>query len=153
MVHNGPPHESNFGYAYGKRLIDVQRHAYNEQYVCHFTSVIPTNVFGRQDNYNLEDSQHLPGLTHKCLLSNQNNTSFIVGGTGKPMRQFIYSRDLAKLYMKKLIPLFYQWVKKMKSLSRMLLMPLSRWLDLKANIFLIHLVLMDNSRRLLVMTS
>ncbi|ORZ12024.1 hypothetical protein BCR42DRAFT_421080 [Absidia repens] len=73
--------------------------AYNEQYGCHFTSVIPTNVFGPHDNYNLEDSHVLPGLTHKCLLAKQNNTPFIVGGTGKPLRQFIYSRDLAKLFI------------------------------------------------------
>ncbi|SAL95899.1 hypothetical protein [Absidia glauca] len=99
MVHNGPPHDSNFGYAYGKRMIDVQNHAYHEQYGCHFTSVIPTNVFGPHDNYNLEDSHVLPGLTHKCYLAKQNNTPFVVGGTGKPLRQFIYSRDLAKLFI------------------------------------------------------
>ncbi|ORX62412.1 epimerase-domain-containing protein [Hesseltinella vesiculosa] len=99
MVHDGPPHESNFGYAYAKRMIDVQNHAYHEQFGCHFTSVIPTNVFGPHDNYNLEDSHVLPGLTHKCLLAKQNNTPFVVGGTGKPLRQFIFSRDLAKLFI------------------------------------------------------
>ncbi|KAI8137525.1 hypothetical protein BJV82DRAFT_635196 [Fennellomyces sp. T-0311] len=99
MVHNGPPHESNFGYAHGKRLIDVQNHAYHEQFGCNFTSVIPTNVFGPHDNYSLEDSHVLPGLTHKCYLAKKNGTPFIVGGTGKPLRQFIYSRDLAKLFI------------------------------------------------------
>ncbi|KAI9303140.1 hypothetical protein BJ944DRAFT_241716 [Cunninghamella echinulata] len=99
MVHDGPPHESNFGYAYAKRMIDVQNHAYHDQFGCHFTSVIPTNVFGPHDNYNLEGSHVLPGLTHKCYLAKKNNTPFIVGGTGKPLRQFIYSRDLAKLFI------------------------------------------------------
>ncbi|CAO3684064.1 unnamed protein product [Umbelopsis vinacea] len=99
MIHNGPPHESNFGYAHAKRMIDVQNKAYNEQYGCNFTSVIPTNVFGPHDNYDLEDSHVLPGLTHKCYLAKKNNTPFIVGGTGKPLRQFIYSRDLAKLFI------------------------------------------------------
>ncbi|KAI7865777.1 hypothetical protein BDF14DRAFT_1744036 [Spinellus fusiger] len=99
MVHNGPPHESNFGYAYGKRMIDVQNHAYNEQYGCNFTSAIPTNVFGPYDNYSLEDSHVLPGLTHKCFLAKKNGTPFVVSGTGKPLRQFIYSRDLAKLFI------------------------------------------------------
>lgn len=69
MIHNGPPHESNFGYAHAKRMIDVQNKAYNEQYGCNFTSVIPTNVFGPHDNYDLEDSHVLPGLTHKCYLA------------------------------------------------------------------------------------
>ncbi|KAJ3277288.1 GDP-L-fucose synthase, partial [Borealophlyctis nickersoniae] len=56
MIHNGPPHESNFGYAHAKRMIDVINRAYHDQYGCNFTSVIPTNIFGPHDNYNLEDS-------------------------------------------------------------------------------------------------
>ncbi|ORY02988.1 epimerase-domain-containing protein [Basidiobolus meristosporus CBS 931.73] len=99
MVHNGPPHSSNFGYAHGKRLIDVQNRAYSEQYGCHFTSVIPTNVFGPHDNYSLEDSHVIPGLIHKCYLAKKNSEKFVVSGTGKPLRQFIYSRDLAKLFI------------------------------------------------------
>lgn len=63
QIHNGPPHPSNFGYSYAKRLIDVQNHAYNQQHGCHFTSVIPTNVFGAYDNFNLE-----VGLL-KCMLA------------------------------------------------------------------------------------
>lgn len=50
-MHLGPPHGSNFGYAHGKRLVDVQNHAYNDQYGDMFTSVIPTNIFGEHDNY------------------------------------------------------------------------------------------------------
>jgi len=97
MIHNGPPHDSNFGYAYAKRLIDAQNKAYNDQFGDNFTSVIPTNVFGPYDNYDLEDSHVIPGLLHKCYLAKKNKTPFIVSGTGKPLRQFIYSRDLARL--------------------------------------------------------
>ncbi|KAI5476648.1 hypothetical protein MNV49_007426 [Pseudohyphozyma bogoriensis] len=99
MVHLGPPHESNFGYAHGKRLVDVSNHAYHEEFGCNFTSAIPTNIFGPHDNYNLEDSHVIPGLVHKCLLAKKNGTPFVVSGTGKPLRQFIYSRDLAKLFI------------------------------------------------------
>jgi len=98
-IHLGPPHESNFGYAHAKRLVDVQNHAYKEQYGCNFTSAIPTNVFGPYDNFELEDSHVIPGLMHKCYLAQKNGTPFIVGGTGKPLRQFIYSFDLAKLFI------------------------------------------------------
>jgi len=97
MVHNGPPHHSNFGYAYSKRMIDIQNKAYHEQYGCNFTSIVPCNIFGENDAYNLEDSHVIPGLIHKCYLAKKNNTPFIVSGSGKPLRQFIYSRDLAKL--------------------------------------------------------
>ncbi|KAI9034573.1 hypothetical protein DFJ74DRAFT_600760 [Hyaloraphidium curvatum] len=99
MIHNGPPHESNFGYAYAKRMVDVANRAYNDQYGCNFTSVVPTNIFGPHDNYHLKDSHVLPGLTHKCVLAKKNGTPFVVMGTGKPLRQFIYSRDLAKLFV------------------------------------------------------
>jgi len=99
MVHLGPPHQSNFGYAHGKRLVDVQNHAYHDQFGCQFTSAIPTNIFGPHDNYDLEDSHVIPGLIHKCYLAKKNGTKFVVSGTGKPLRQFIYSRDLAKLFV------------------------------------------------------
>jgi GDP-L-fucose synthase len=97
MIHLGPPHSSNYGYAYAKRMIDITNKCFNEQYQCNFTSIIPTNIFGKYDNYNLKDSHVIPGLIHKCYLAQQNNEPFIVKGTGAPLRQFIYSQDLAKL--------------------------------------------------------
>lgn len=97
MVHNGPPHSSNFGYSYAKRMIDVQNRAYNTQHGCNFTSVIPTNVFGPHDNFNLEDGHVLPGLIRKVYEAKKKGEDFVVWGTGKPRRQFIYSLDLARL--------------------------------------------------------
>jgi GDP-L-fucose synthase len=61
--------------------------------------VIPTNVYGPWDNFDLEDSHVIPGLIHKCILAKKSNTSFVVSGTGSPLRQFIYSRDLGKLFI------------------------------------------------------
>ncbi|PCH37536.1 NAD(P)-binding protein [Wolfiporia cocos MD-104 SS10] len=98
-IHLGLPHESNFGYAHAKRMVDVQNHAYKDQYGCNFTSAIPTNVFGPHDNFELEGSHVIPGLIHKCYLAKKNGTPFVVMGTGKPLRQFIYSYDLAKLFI------------------------------------------------------
>ncbi|XP_022238047.1 GDP-L-fucose synthase-like isoform X2 [Limulus polyphemus] len=99
MIHNGPPHSSNFGYSYAKRLIDVQNHAYNSQHGCKFTCVIPTNVFGPHDNFNLEDGHVLPGLIHKTYVAKKNGTPLEIWGSGKPLRQFIYSLDLARLML------------------------------------------------------
>lgn len=97
MVHNGPPHDSNFGYSYAKRMIDVQNKAYHIQHGCQFTSVIPTNVYGPHDNFDLEDGHVLPGLINKAYCAIRDNTEFVIWGTGSPRRQFIYSRDLARL--------------------------------------------------------
>jgi GDP-L-fucose synthase len=96
---NGPPHYSNEAYAYAKRMIDVQNRAYNAQYGCKFTSVIPTNVYGAHDNYHLEDSHVMPGLVHKVYNAKKNGTPLTVWGSGTPLRQFIYSIDLAKLFL------------------------------------------------------
>lgn len=97
MVHNGPPHTSNEGYAYAKRMIDVMNRCYNEEYGCNFTSVIPTNIYGKHDNFSIEDGHVIPGLVHKCYLAKKNQTDLTVWGTGKPLRQFIYNVDLGKL--------------------------------------------------------
>lgn len=99
MIHNGPPHDSNFGYSYAKRSIDVQNKAYHSQHGCKFTSVIPTNVFGQWDNFNLEDGHVIPGLMHKVYKAKRDGTPLTIWGTGKPLRQFIYSYDLARLFV------------------------------------------------------
>eukprot|EP00475_Leptophrys_vorax_P010613 TRINITY_DN171_c0_g1_i2.p1 TRINITY_DN171_c0_g1~~TRINITY_DN171_c0_g1_i2.p1 ORF type:complete len:219 (+),score=63.10 TRINITY_DN171_c0_g1_i2:58-714(+) len=76
MIHDGPPHPSNEGYAYAKRMIDVQNRIYAEEYGTKFTSVIPTNIYGPNDNYHLEDSHVIPGLIHKCYLAKSRSFVF-----------------------------------------------------------------------------
>ena len=99
MLHNGPPHSSNDAYAYAKRMLEVQSNAYQQQHHDNFICVIPTNIYGENDNYSIEDGHVIPALIHKCYLAKQENKPFTVCGTGKPLRQFIYSLDLAKLIM------------------------------------------------------
>lgn len=97
MVHLGPPHPSNEGYAYAKRMVDVQNRLYYNEYGCKFTSVIPTNIFGPFDNFSLTEGHVIPSLIHKCFLARKLDQPFVVAGSGTPLRQFIYSMDLAKL--------------------------------------------------------
>jgi GDP-L-fucose synthase len=97
MIHNGPPHFSNAGYAYAKRMIDVMNKGYNEQHGCNFTSIVPTNIYGPHDNYSIEDGHVIPGLIHKAYNAKKNGTDFVIWGSGSPLRQFIYSEDLARL--------------------------------------------------------
>lgn len=99
MLHNGPPHESNDSYAYAKRMLEIHCKAYRENYGCDFVCVIPTNIYGPRDNYSLEDGHVIPSLIHKCYLAKQKGCDFVVRGTGKPLRQFIYSLDLGKLLL------------------------------------------------------
>ena len=99
MVHDGAPHSSNEGYAYSKRMIDVLNRCYSNQYGCHFTSVIPTNIYGPYDNFNIQDGHVIPGLIHKMKKAIDGGPDFKIWGSGAPLRQFIYSEDLAKLFV------------------------------------------------------
>jgi GDP-L-fucose synthase len=99
MLHNGPPHFSNDAYAYAKRLLEIQCKAYQEQYSDNFVCLIPTNIYGPYDNFNLSDAHVIPALIHKCYLAKKESEPFVVAGSGKPLRQFIYSEDLAKIIL------------------------------------------------------
>jgi GDP-L-fucose synthase len=103
MLHNGPPHKSNDAYAYAKRMLEIQSRAYQEQYDDNFICVIPTNIYGTHDNFSLEEGHVIPALIHKCYEAKKNKEKFVVCGSGKPLRQFIFSIDLARLIMWSLI--------------------------------------------------
>lgn len=96
-IHMGPPHTSNFGYAYAKRMADIQIRAYRDEYGVKYNSVIPTNIYGPNDNFNLKSSHVVPALIHKCYLARNENRPLEIWGTGKPLREFVFSKDVAKL--------------------------------------------------------
>ena len=96
-IHFGPPHFSNDAYAYAKRMSDIQIRAYKEQYGLNYKSVIPCNIYGPNDNYDIINGHVLPSLIHKCYLARENKTDLTIWGSGKPFREFIFSRDVAKL--------------------------------------------------------
>ena len=70
--------------------------AYRAQYGCNFISVMPTNLYGPNDNYDLQNSHVLPALIRKFLTAKKNNApSVSLWGTGKPLREFLHADDLA----------------------------------------------------------
>jgi len=95
QIHMGEPHPSNYAYAYAKRMLEVQSRAYRDQYGCNFVTVIPCNIYGPNDNFNLESGHVIPSLIHKCYIAKENNTDFEIWGTGKAYREFVYSKDIA----------------------------------------------------------
>ena len=97
QLHNGPPHHSNNGYAYAKRMLEIHSTAYNEQYNDKFICVIPTNIYGKYDNFSIQNGHVIPALIHKCYKAKQMNKPFIVCGSGKPLRQFMYAKDFAEI--------------------------------------------------------
>jgi GDP-L-fucose synthase len=70
--------------------------AYREQYACNFISVMPTNLYGPNDNYDLNNSHVLPALLRKFITAkNDGATSVTIWGTGSPLREFLHADDLA----------------------------------------------------------
>jgi GDP-L-fucose synthase len=70
--------------------------AYRDQYDCNFISVMPTNLYGPNDNYDLNNSHVLPALLRKFITAkNDGSTSVTIWGTGSPLREFLHADDLA----------------------------------------------------------
>ena len=74
MLHNSPPHFSNDAYAYSKRILEIHSKAYQEQYNKNFICIIPTNIYGPNDKFSLENGHCIPSLIHRCYNSKKNNT-------------------------------------------------------------------------------
>jgi GDP-L-fucose synthase len=97
QLHNGPPHDSNFGYAYAKRMVDVQSRAYRQQYNCDYITVIPNNLYGFQDNFDLNSGHVIPSLIRKFYEAKRDGTDVTLWGDGTPLREFTFARDAAKI--------------------------------------------------------
>lgn len=95
-IHDGLPHESNYPYAFAKRMLDVQSRAYREQYGCNFITAIPNNLFGYHDQFHLEDSHVIPAIIHKTYLAKKEHKPLRLWGDGSPLREFTYAPDLAR---------------------------------------------------------
>lgn len=88
---------TNESYALAKIAGLKMCEAYNRQYGTNFISVMPTNLYGPNDNFDLDNSHVLPALIRKCheaVLENKSNME--IWGTGSPRREFLYVEDLAE---------------------------------------------------------
>ncbi|MDW5550886.1 GDP-L-fucose synthase [Methanosarcina sp.] len=92
----GPLEETNEAYAIAKIAgIRLCKH-YNQQYVTNFISVMPTNLYGPNDNFDLETSHVMPALIRKFHEAKvKNEPEVVIWGTGKPLREFMHVDDMA----------------------------------------------------------
>jgi GDP-L-fucose synthase len=92
----GPLEPTNEPYAIAKIAGVKMCEAYNDQYGRQYVSAMPTNLYGPNDNYDLQTSHVLPALIRKAHEAKlRGDTEYVVWGTGTPMREFLYVDDLA----------------------------------------------------------
>lgn len=99
QIHNGPPHDSNMGYAYSKRILHIGASLLPgvKDGSTKVINIIPTNLYGENDNYNICKAHVIPALIHKTFLAKEKNTPLIISGSGKALRQFLYTDDLSDI--------------------------------------------------------
>ena len=94
-IHNGFRHPTNFGYAYSKRTLLVASEAIRQQHGINCMNIIPSNMFGAGDNFNLNECHVIPALIRKAYESK--NGKLLVGGTGVARIEFLYAKDAARV--------------------------------------------------------
>jgi GDP-L-fucose synthase len=93
----GYPEETNAPYGLAKKMMLVQSEAYRQQYGYESIFLIPVNLYGPRDNFNLETSHVIPALIRKCVEAQEmGEQSVEVWGDGSPTREFIYVEDAAE---------------------------------------------------------
>jgi GDP-L-fucose synthase len=93
----GYPEETNAPYGLAKKMLLVQSQAYREQYGYNSIYLLPVNLYGPRDNFNLQTSHVIPALIRKCVEAKQRGDDHIeVWGTGAPTREFLYAGDAAE---------------------------------------------------------
>lgn len=97
---NGYPEETNAPYGLAKKILLVQSQAYRQQYGLNAIYLLPVNLYGPRDNFDLESSHVIPALIRKCAEAKcsqpEPQPSLIVWGTGSPTREFLYVEDAAE---------------------------------------------------------
>ena len=93
---NGYPEETNAPYGLAKKMLLAQSQAYRQQYNFNSIFLLPVNLYGPRDNFDLETSHVIPALIRKCLEAQQHGHKTIeVWGDGSPTREFFYVEDAA----------------------------------------------------------
>jgi GDP-L-fucose synthase len=94
---DGYPEETNAPYGIAKKALLVQAQAYREQYGLNAIYLLPVNLYGPGDNFDLEDSHVIPALIRKCVEATRSGSEEItVWGSGEPTREFLYVEDCAR---------------------------------------------------------
>jgi GDP-L-fucose synthase len=94
---NGYPEETNAPYGLAKKMLLVQSQAYRAQYGFHGIYLLPVNLYGPGDNFDLASSHVIPAVIRKCIEARKRGERKVTAwGTGRPTREFLYVEDAAR---------------------------------------------------------
>jgi len=98
-IYNGHPHESNYGYAYAKRLAALLAKAYRYEYGLNVIGLVPNGIVGENMNYRYGSSTVTAALIRRFYESREGDSKIIVWGDGSSLREFTNAKDMARAYM------------------------------------------------------
>lgn len=98
-IHLGSAHDGLYGYYYAKRMMEPALRAYRGQYDMNIIGLVPNGIFGENDNFNLNGAPLVPALIRKFFEAKENNKEIEVWGDGSPLREWTYSKDMAKAFL------------------------------------------------------
>ena len=94
---DGYPEETNAPYGIAKKVLLVQCQSYREQYGMNAIFLLPVNLYGPGDNFDLESSHVIPALIRKCVEAvDEGREEIVLWGDGSPTREFLYVEDAAE---------------------------------------------------------
>lgn len=99
QLHEGPPHDSAFSYAYAKRLMEPAIRSYRAEHGLNVVGLIPSGIFGENDNYNEADCTWIAGLIRRFCEWSPDRGDIVIWGDGTPVREITDSRDMARSFM------------------------------------------------------
>ena len=94
---NGYPEETNAPYGVAKKALLVMAQAYRQQYGLHAVMLLPVNLYGPRDNFDLQSSHVIPAMIRKCIDAQvEGRDEIVLWGDGSPTREFLYVEDCAR---------------------------------------------------------
>lgn len=99
QIHDGRPHDSAYSYAMAKRLIEPAVRAYRDEYGLDAIGLVPSGIFGEDDNYNPEDCTWIAGLIRRFGEWRPGDGDIAIWGDGAPVREITDARDMARAYL------------------------------------------------------
>jgi GDP-L-fucose synthase len=98
-LHEGYPHETNYSYAFAKRLIDPMAKAYHKEYGMNVVGIIPGAIIGPRSSFDAKMSTAIPALIRRFYENRDGADPLVVWGDGSPLRQFTADEDMGRIAM------------------------------------------------------